>query len=287
MYYLLLFILYPFSLLPLPVLYMLGDVARVVIFHFVGYRRQVIGENLRFAFPEKTVAERNAIQKEFYRNFCDQWVETLKLISISRDVLNRRCTGNWELLNEYRAEGRNVVILLGHFFNWEWANLACAAHVQRPYAGVYLPLTNTAFDRLMQRIRTRTGALLVSMKALKGGLSQLRDQSYILALIADQNPSVPDVAYWQQFMNRPAPFFRGSAQLAMRARAAVVFAGIYKIRRGYYEVRLETFSQNAAAGTSDNLLAGYIAFLERELHRQPANWLWSHRRWKHRSSRTG
>jgi KDO2-lipid IV(A) lauroyltransferase len=119
------------------------------------------------------------------------------------------------------------------------------------------------------------------MKALKTGLSALRDRQYILALAADQNPSVPDVAEWLIFMNREAPFFKGPEQMSRRAKAAVVFAGISKIKRGYYRINLYRFCDDASKTNAGDILKGYVSFLETELRKQPENWLWTHRRWKH------
>lgn len=282
MYYLLFVLLYPLSLLPLPLLYRFGDVAFFFLYYVAGYRKTIVWDNLRHAFPEKEETELHIVCRQFYRHFCDQWVETVKLLSLSRKERNRCCTGNWEVLLQYEKEGRNVCVMLGHFFNWEWANLVCADKVQQLYAGVYLPLTNKAFDRLMQYIRSRSGALLVSMKALKKGLSQLRGKPHILALIADQNPSVPDVATWLPFMHREAPFFRGGGQIAVRSKAAVVFAAIRKEHRGHYTIHFSRFCDDATQETPDTILKAYVSFLETQLKAQPANWLWTHRRWKHR-----
>src|SRR5688500_15144156 len=97
MYYLLLAILYPLSLLPMRVLYFLSDVFYVVVYHIAGYRRALVMDNLHHAFPAKTERELVAISKKFYHNFCDQWTETLKLLSIPHSQLNKRVKGNWEV----------------------------------------------------------------------------------------------------------------------------------------------------------------------------------------------
>ena len=282
MYYLILVLLYPVSLLPLPVLYLLSDGVYALLYHVLGYRKKVVYDNLRHAFPEKSDQELKSIRKKFYRNFCDQWTETLKLLSISRKELNHRFTGNWEVFQQLGAEGKNTYAILGHTFNWEWANVACQYNTPQQYACVYLPLSSSAFDRLMLKIRSRSGAWMVSMKALKGGLARLKDAQHILALAADQNPSEPDVAEWISFMNREAPFFRGPEQMARRAKAAVVFAGIRKLRRGYYRINLMRYCDDASQTSAGQVLNAYVSFVEQQLREQPDNWLWTHKRWKHK-----
>ena len=282
MYYLLLIFLYPLSLLPLPVLYVLSDAVFGLLYYITGYRKQVVYDNLRHAFPKKTEAELKAIRKKFYKNFCDQWIETLKLLSISKEELNKRFTGNWEVFQQLGAEGKNSYAILGHTFNWEWANVACQYNTPQKYACVYLPLSSNAFDRLMLRIRSRSGAWMVSMKGLKSGLAKLKETQHILALAADQNPSEPEVAEWISFMNREAPFFRGPEQMSRRAKAAVVFAGIKKIKRGYYRINLLKYCDDASQTERGEILNAYVQFVERQLQEQPDNWLWTHKRWKHK-----
>lgn len=281
MYYLLLAILYPLSLLPLRVLYLLSDIAFVILYYVTGYRKAVIIDNLTHAFPEKSREELELILRKFYHAFCDQWIETVKLLSISQKELDRRITGNWEVFEQLNAEGKNTYALLGHIYNWEWASLVVQYHAPQQFAGIYLPVSSPAFDRLMNTIRTRSGALLISMKNMKAGLQEINSKRHIIGMIADQNPSDPDVALWLPFMNREAPFFRGPEAMARRAKGAVVFAGIKKVKRGYYKISLEKKWDDASVTAQGEIMKAYVAFMEGQLRAQPENWLWSHRRWKH------
>ncbi len=280
MYYLLLFILYPLALLPLRVLYLLSDAMFFLVFYLFGYRKELVLDNLRHAFPAKSPAELKKIRREFYRNFFDQWIETLKLLTISEKELNRRITGNWEVFHELYNEGRDAYALLGHTFNWEWANVVCQYNCRQQFAGVYMPFESQGIDKFMQRLRTRSGAWLISMKAKKG-FARLQGVRYIVGLIADQNPSNLKAAAWYSFMNRPAPFFRGPEQLAQRNKAAVVFAGIEKVKRGYYKITLHRFTSDASTLPAGSVMQAYVNFMEQQLQTQPANWLWTHNRWKY------
>lgn len=282
MYFLLLALLYPVSLLPLWMLYGVSDFGFFVIYHLMGYRKEVVRDNMRHAFPEKPAAEIEAIMKRFYRGFCEQWIETLKLLSMSRAELKRRTSCNWDELQKLHAEGLNGYILTGHIFNWEWANAAIALHAPQHYACVYLPLSSPGFDRLMRRIRTRTGARMISMKALRGGFKELQNGPYLLSLAADQNPAVVETAAWIPFMHREAPFFRGPDQMPRRAKAAVLLGGIRRVKRGHYAFTLTRIADDASTLEAGAILQEYVRNLERQLEAQPDNYLWSHRRWKHK-----
>ncbi len=280
MYYLLLIFLYPLALLPLRVLYVLSDIIYVLLYRVAGYRKQVVLSNLRHAFPEKDDQEIRRIMRLFYHNFCDQWMETLKLLTISPKELNKRITGNWEVFHELDRENRNTYILLGHTFNWEWGNVALQYNNSQQFAGVYQPVANKGFDRLMFRLRSRGGGWMISMKAKKG-FQRLEGVRYLVGLIADQNPSNIKGSIWLPFMHRQAPFFKGPEQLATRAKAAVTFVGIKKLKRGYYNITISLFTKDASQLASGVVMKAYVAFMEQQLREQPENWLWSHKRWKH------
>jgi len=281
MYYLLLALFYPISLLPLWLLYGLSDFAYLIIYKGMAYRKEVVHSNLRHAFPEKSPEEIETIMQRFFRSFCDQWIETVKLLTMSQASLKTRMQGNWDILHAVAASGKNAYLLTGHTFNWEWANAAVAIHAPQTYACVYLPPSSAAFDQLMLRLRTRFGAVMISMKGLMRGFKRLQGEQHILGLAADQNPAVVEVADWISFMHRDAPFFRGPEQMPRRAKAAVVLIGIRKERRGYYSATLERLTDDASHMEKGAILKGYVDFLERQLEAQPENWLWSHRRWKH------
>ncbi|MCD6062981.1 MAG: lipid biosynthesis acyltransferase [Flavipsychrobacter sp.] len=281
MYYLLLAIFYPLSLLPLRVLYLLSDGMFIIAYYLLGYRKALVYDNLQQAFPNKSRKELLTIRKQFFRNFCDQWIETLKLLSISEKELNKRITGNWEVFDHLFDKGKNAYALLGHTFNWEWANVACQYNVRQHFAGFYMPIDNTAFDRLMIKARTRSGAWLISMKAKKA-MQRLEGERYIVGLVADQNPSALQHAVWLQFMNSETAFFGGPEKLARRVKAAVVFAGIKKIKRGYYNVHLHLLTEDASQTENGSVMRHYVQFMEHQLHEQPTNWLWTHRRWKYK-----
>src|SRR5579871_5938890 len=107
MYYLFYGFLYLVSLLPMRVLYMLSDVIYGIIYYCIGYRRKVVMDNLRHAFPEKTEVERIAIAKKFYHNFIDSFVEVIKLVSASESWLRRRFTVDVQVLDELYATGKS------------------------------------------------------------------------------------------------------------------------------------------------------------------------------------
>jgi len=281
MYYVVFIPLYLLSLLPLPVLYLLSDTLSAFNWYVIGYRKKVVLDNLRIAFPEKTEAERKSIAKKFYRNFVDNFIETIKLITASRAFITRHFQLDANPLNELHRSGRKCQLHLGHNFNWEVANVAMPYYTDYTFIVVYMPIKNKAMDRLFMYLRTRTGSKMLPATNMRNAIVPYRSTQYLLALVADQAPGDVSKAYWLNFFGQPTPFVRGPESGARVGEIPVIFSEIYKVKRGYYRARLEVGAENPRELPEGELTRRYIAFLERSISDHPDMWLWSHRRWKH------
>lgn len=280
MYYLLLVILYPISLLPFWALYGISNFTYFLLFKVFKYRRAIVLDNLNQAFPEKSEAEIREIMEKFYLSFCDQWVETLKLLSIPLDKLNRRLTCDWDNFNDFCSDKLSVYTFFGHQFNWEWCTVVGSDQLDSIFGGIYLPLNSKAFDRLIYNIRSRTGAVLLPANNLKSALEKIKDQNHVIGVIGDQTPANLKNARWYSFMNRPTPFFKSPELAAQKRNAGVVFGSLRKVKRGYYHLEFIHICDDAAKVPEGFITKRYVSLLEKELHEQPANWMWTHRRWK-------
>ena len=281
MYYIVYGFLYIFSLLPLSVLFLFSDLAYFILYYVAGYRKELVASNLLIAFPEKTEEERKKIAKQFYLNFTDTFMETIKMISISRKELERRSHPDFQYVNELIERGKNVHMMAGHQFNWEFAQLLYALNLKAPFVGIYMPVNNQIFDRISFKFRQRYGTILISAKDFKNKMHNVFAQQYILALAADQNPGSPVNAYWMNFFGKPAPFVTGPGKGAVKNNTAVVFVAFEKPKRGHYSFKVIPITENGASHTPQELTVLYKNVLEDTIRKNPSNYLWSHRRWRH------
>lgn len=281
MYYLVYGILYLMSLLPLRLLYILSDGLSAFTWYVLRYRKKVVLDNLAIAFPEKTEAERKKIAKRFYRNFVDNFIETIKLLSASKEWITRHFQLDSDPFSAIYAAGRKGQLHLGHNFNWELANVVMPFYTDFEFLVVYMPIKNKVMERLFMHLRTRTGSKMLPATNMRSAIVAYRNAQYLLALVADQAPGDPTKAYWLNFFGRPTPFVKGPESGARIGNIPVIFVQLYKTRRGYYRAYLEMGAENPQELTEGELTRRYIAFLERAIRKHPDMWLWSHRRWKH------
>lgn len=281
MYYLLFGFFYLLSLLPFRVLYLLSDFVAFLLGSVFHYRKAVLDKNLSIAYPDKSTAEKEKIKKEFYRNFTDNFIELIKLISISKKELNKRFTANYEVYNNLYDTGISVQAHLGHFFNWEMANLAYALNFKYPLLVVYMPVTNKQFDRLLYYIRGRFGSKLISAAHFREQFKKYSDGQYCLALVGDQSPAGPDGGFWVPFFNKPTPIVKGPEKGAVINNTAIILTTITKVKRGYYHSDSFLYTTTPRDLPEGEITKSMLRFIEEELRKNPSNYLWSHNRWKH------
>ena len=280
MYYIVYGFLWLISLLPLRALYFIADGFYGLAFYILKYRRDVVMNNLKIAFPDKTEKERRVIAKKFYHNLIDMFIETIKMLSVSDKFLKKRFAANWDLINAIHPTGKSVQIHVGHNFNWEWGNMILTKNTVFKLLAVYMPFASKITERLFYKLRTRNGAAFLRATHMKEDFLPFQNSQYLLGLVADQNPANPSNAWWFNFFGRPTPFLKGPAKAAITNNTAVVFAFINKPRRGYYEAVFTLCAEDAGTFSEQELTRKFAVYLEEVIKQYPEMWLWSHRRWK-------
>lgn len=266
--------------MPFRVLYWTSDVCSVLAFHVVRYRRQVVAENLRRSFPEKSQHELDVLARAFYTYFCDFWLEAFKLLGMSEQQVQERCPiKNVELFERLFEQQKSIIVVLGHYGNWEWC-AASSCQISYPLQLVYKPLSNTHFDTLARRIRSRFGIRLMPLDVAYREMAKRRQTPTATAFVADQAPS-PEHAYWTEFLHQDTPVSSGVEKIARRLNRPVVFLSTNRLRRGFYEAVAEVLTDDPRATAEGFITELYTRRLEQQILEQPATWLWSHRRWKH------
>jgi KDO2-lipid IV(A) lauroyltransferase len=271
------------SRFPFWLIYGLSNLFYIVVYYFIGYRKKVVAQNLRNSFPEKSDAEIKKITKQFYRHFSDLTLEAIKLGQIKeKDFKKRMKVKNPELINRYFEQGKSVVVLTSHHNNWEWGSVF-SLFLKHKILGVYKPLHNLQFDKYINSNRARFGAEMVPNSAVLRRVikAEKENEMVFIWLAGDQTPPA-NSKFWLMFLNQETPFYPGPAAISRRFNYPVIFQNTVKIKRGYYEVTFEVLFENASEYSETEIMMAYIQKMEDTIHKQPAYYLWSHKRWKHK-----
>jgi Kdo2-lipid IVA lauroyltransferase/acyltransferase len=273
------------SRLPWPVLYALAHAIDLLSYHVLRYRRPVVDANLLLAFPDKTAQERREIARQFYRNLSQIIVEIIKFLTISEADFQRRVQiVNHDVLLGHLAAGRPVIVMAGHFGNWEITPLISRLYASGcPMLPVYKTLSSPFFDRLMLAIRSRFGCEPIVKEATLRRLVKFRQagQPFCLGLVADQSPAGHEIDCWVDFFGRPTPFYTGGDKLAKTTGFPVLYSYVRRVKKGHYQLVYEELKAPPYRSDSPEVIELFAARLEQSIRESPADWLWSHKRWKH------
>lgn len=246
--------------------------------------------NLQRSFPHKSEAELRQICDSFYRYLCDLFIETFKTLTISKQAMLQHCSmapAAQKLMDELAQQGQSVILVMGHYGNWEWGGNAFSLSCQQQLYVIYHPLANPYFDKLMYGMRSRFGTRLIAMRnTYKEMLGNRRAGTSATAFIADQTPQ-PDNAFWLTFLHQDTPVFKGTEVIARKLNLPIVYVTIQRQRRGYYQLHAELLVQHPTQTIDGQISELHTRRLEQDIIRMPETWLWSHKRWKHKRPAVG
>jgi Kdo2-lipid IVA lauroyltransferase/acyltransferase len=267
---------------PFWILFGISDFLFFVGFHVLRYRRQVVWNNLSNSFPDKLDSELRIIEKQFYRNLCDYTVETLKLLTISKEDLMRRMHyTNPEALKGHAEKGQSVILFASHQFNWEW--LLASGSLSLPVAVdfVYQAQRSNTVNQFLLFCRTRFGAYAIQREKVAREVIKRKDITRGVAIVADQFPGLAsDKRYWTNFLHQDTAFFQAINQVAILTQYPSYYGDVHRVGRGFYGVTLRHISTPPYDRETFHVVDNYASVTEEAIGRDPANWLWSHKRWK-------
>ncbi|MEE4178171.1 MAG: lysophospholipid acyltransferase family protein [Bacteroides sp.] len=272
------------ALMPFGVLYFFSHILYFLLWHIVGYRKNVVLCNLQKAFPEWDDRKRKDVARKFFHHLSELIMESVGLMTVPVSTMRKRVHLDEEgrmLMARYYQEGRSAIMTLGHYGNWEW--MGAGINLEHPgqlIAG-YRHLRNRVFDRLIYRTRMRFYKQLIPSKKLARKMVSMAasKEPAVFALLADQWPR-PDTAFWVDFLGRETPFFTGPEKLARKLGHPVLFCSIRKQKRGHYLINVQVITEDPKSLAPQEITQRYATLLEEEIRQAPQYWLWSHRRWK-------
>ncbi|MDD2563791.1 MAG: lysophospholipid acyltransferase family protein [Salinivirgaceae bacterium] len=270
------------SITPMWVLHLKSSFVAFLLYRVVGYRKKVVIGNLQKCFPEKNTKEVDAIARNFYRNLSDVMLETLKGFHMSEKQLRKRWKVlNPELLNSYFEQGKDVINLASHYGNWEWGILSLDMQIKHQAVSIYMPMTNDLMERWSRKRRERFGMQLVSIKGTRDFFMSKKPNPVSIILAADQNPSNIKKAIMVKFFGYDTPCLHGAEEYARAANIPLVYFDVQRVKRGYYTLEIVEMFDNPKQTKYGEITQTYMRKVEEIIRRNPYNYLWSHRRWKH------
>ena len=277
------FLLFSFSRLPLGVLYCISDILTFLNTHIIKYRTNVVRENLENSFPNKSTAEINLISQNFFRNFFDFIIESLKGITISQEEIDTRISlEGLEIVEKYAAANQNIMVLCGHLFNWEWVKGLVKQIPQSSVIAVYSVPKSQLINDIISKSREKFGGEVISMGDARKIIAKTQNDSTLYLMVADQSPYKKAIRYDIQFLNQTTPVFQGFDKIARKHDMGVVYLDIIRQGRGKFLYKFIDILPEHEKFAENEIVHKFFEHLEQSIHRQPDNYMWTHRRWKYK-----
>lgn len=268
-------------------LYRVSNGLRFVLYRVVGYRKQVVKENLLLCFPEKSDEERLAIEQKFYTHLCDLFLEMIKTMSMTNDDIRERfVVKNPEYFKHLENSNQSAIFMFGHYASYEWS-MAAQLHTDIIIYGIYKRLRNPYFDKLVRGIRSKFGAGLIDKNEVTRQVAKNKIANKIAhyGMVADQSPKATSNAHLGSFMGIESAMFVGSEIMAKRTHFPVYYYQIEKTKRGYYTAEVIPLSENPSDVPNFQITDAFFKLLEKQIHKAPEYYFWTHKRWKHKKDK--
>jgi KDO2-lipid IV(A) lauroyltransferase len=267
------------------VLYGIGAGVRFFLRSVFRYRQEVIRDNLKKSFPQKTASELAEIERRYYVHLCNIFMEGVKLLTLSKKSLMQRyrCV-NAEIVNACFEQGKSVILMSSHYNNWEWMVLSLSLQFSHHGVGVGKANSNKVFEKIINRARTRYGTEVVFADKVRKKIEDYNEKGKICAymMLSDQNPPNVEKSYKTMFLHQPSAIIYGSEYFAKKYDFPVFYYVVKQMKRGYYTIEIEQITDNPTQMSYGGIIEQYIQCLERDICQRPEFWLWSHKRWKHK-----
>ena len=274
-------IIIPLSLLPHFILYRISDILCVIMKDILRYRKDIILGNIKRSFPDKTVDQELEIYRNFYRHFCDLLIENLKGFNITETQIKSRLKmSNPELVNDYFEKGKSIILIGGHYNNWEITAQGCPVYLKHELYAIYKPLKSDFYNNKMRSTRGKFGLHLTPMKLTKKYFELETKNPKAIIFGSDQSPSNVKNAYWTTFLNQDTGFLFGAEKYAKDYNYPVIYVHIEKVKRGFYMVNFELICEDPNSLKHGEIIKLFAEKLEKNIIDRPPYWLWSHHRWK-------
>ncbi len=276
---LILILTWPVRFLPYAAIHRLGAFLGICAYYFIPkFRKRSLGNLALASSLALTEKEIHQIAKASLQNLMITCLEYAKFASEKKIHRVATCM-NPEVADRLMKENKPVIFFCGHQSNWEILFLEGTSRM--PGVAIGRPIKNTFLYNWVLKIREKFGGKIISPKnAIREGLRGLKKGSF-LGIVGDQG--MPDSGYSSPFFGRSAWTSPIAAILSHRTGSPIMVATTRR-RNGKYEIRYsDPIFPNSDAPMEeeiDRLMKASLAKLEKTIHEEPGQWLWSHNRWK-------
>lgn len=246
-------------------------------------RKEITFENVKNAFPNKNLKELNDIVDKAYQNLGITLIELLSFPSLSnQDIRNYLKFDNIEILEESYKQNKGVLLMSGHFGNWELLSLSIRAYIDIPVNVIVKKQSNSFADVFLNKYRKLTGNNIIDMsQAARQIVDAIRNHETV-AMLVDQNAD-EDKDIFIDFFGRKVPTFDAPAKLVLKYNTPVIIGFTIRQPDFTYKIKLQNIKiddLDKFDNPIEEFTKRHVKILEEAIKENPHLWSWQHNRWK-------
>ena len=262
----------------------LGKAVGITLLVLSKKRRKVTYDNIKNAYPDISIEERYIIVRSAYENLGITLVELLAFPTYSNLQLEQMISiKNSHFLTEQHQKGESMLLLSGHYGNWELLAFGVAAMLKIPFSIVVKQQQNSSADKILNKYRILKNNSVIPMhNAARTIISKIK-KGEAIAMLTDQAAD-PYKDIFVDFFGRPAVTYEAPAYLSIKYQIPIIFGVAKRLENGKYEVELHKIMPTATEITADSvreLTQLHTSLLEEVIRQDPTQWSWQHKRWKY------
>lgn len=261
-----------------------GKLLAIIIFYLFRIRRKVVLKNLSLAFPHLNSQEIKNLALSNYKSVSVTFLELFSLKKMDRENIKKyfSYTGLDFVLKKYK-ENKGLILLTGHFGNWELGALAVAIHLKETIHVLVKKQKNPYVASWLMNFRERHGNKQISLGVSVRELYSTIKEKKIVGIVGDQRGKKNGVKV--EFFGIATSTFPGTAAIALKTKCPVLVLLSARQKDNTYKAEIEEIKLNDIVGTNDEKVhefnQRYMAILEKNIKKYPEQWLWMHNIWKH------
>ncbi len=247
-------------------------------------REKITIENISKAFPQLDENGVKKICKESYHNLGITLIELLTIPYLTEnEIKNYIKYDNIELINEAYNRNKGLIVLSGHFGNWELTAYSLGVYFQMPVSIIVKPQKNYISDRYLNKFRSMSGNKMIPMgNAARQIIKAIKDKETI-AMLVDQSAD-KDKDIFVDFFGRPAITYEAPAMIALKYKCPIIIGFSHRQNDGTYIVNTKEIDYSDLDDSKESIIEltkRHVEILEDNIRKNPGHWAWQHKRWKH------
>lgn len=224
--------------------------------------------------------------KEVFRNLGITLLELLYFPKLSKRVLDDMISfGYYKLVDDLLAKGKGLFLISGHISNWEIMAYSYGKIFRKKLNIVAKSQSNKRVNKKVNEFRELGGNRIIEIGGSLREIFEIVKKNGIVCFLMDQSAH-PDYSVYADFFGYKVATFSGPAKMALKMNPEIVFAFPERDKNYnyFYHVQALDYSDLQGGATDENVLIlteRINKLLENAIRKNPGQWLWVHRRFKH------